>query len=194
MFVILTKSGKQLSLISVTKDKIPITFLSEKGRLIKDPVMIAITMNVYFVSIMSTVGLKRFQFDHACNLFEDHAGVIAIKSNLNNAADKFDFKKVNVKEVKRVVLNLNSKQATCHSTIPAKILKEFWDSYLPIITKTINESIKNLDYMNKKNCRLVSLLSRKSILLERILYNQLNDYIKNKHESRSNFYGSFKGL
>ena len=39
-------------------------FLSEKGRLIKDPVSIATTINDYFANITQTVGLKQFQFDH----------------------------------------------------------------------------------------------------------------------------------
>ena len=38
-------------------------------------------------------------------------------------------------------MNLNSKKAICHGPIPPKFLKQFRDSYLPIITKTINESI-----------------------------------------------------
>ena len=36
---------------------------------------------------------------------------------------------------------LNSKKVTCHGAIPAKNLKQFCYSYLPIITKIINESI-----------------------------------------------------
>ena len=35
-------------------------FLSEKGRLIKDPVAVAKTMNDYFVNNMQTIGLKQF--------------------------------------------------------------------------------------------------------------------------------------
>ena len=66
-------------------------FLSEKGRLIKDPVAIATTMNDYF-------GLKQFQFDHANNLFKDHTS-IRIKSNLDIVSYKFDFKKVDEKEI-----------------------------------------------------------------------------------------------
>ena len=56
-------------------------FLSEKERLIKGLVAIATNMNGYFVNITQTIGLKHFQFDHANNLFEDHTGIIRIKSN-----------------------------------------------------------------------------------------------------------------
>ena len=55
-------------------------FLSERGRHIKDPVALAITMNDYFVNITQTIGLKQFYFDHANNLFEetDHTSIIRI--------------------------------------------------------------------------------------------------------------------
>ena len=173
-------------------------FLSEKGKLIKDPVAIATTMNEYFVNITETIALKQFQFDHLSNLFENHTSIIRIKSNLNNVPDKFDFKKVHEEEIKREIMNLNSKKATCHGAIPAKILKQFCNSYLPIITKIINESItegtfpselklakvtpvfKKLDCMNKENYRPISLLSHVSKVFERILYNQLNDFMKDK--------------
>ena len=116
-------------------------FLSEKGRLIKDPAAIDTTMNDYFVNINETIGLKQFQLDHLSNLFEDCTSIIRIKSNLDNVSDKLDFKKVHEEEVKREIMNLNSKKATCQGAIPAKILKQFCDSYLPIITKIIKESI-----------------------------------------------------
>ena len=103
-------------------------------------------MNGYFVNISQTIGLKQFQFDHLNNLFEDHTSIIRIKSNLDNVSDKFDFKKVHEKEVKRETMNLNSKKAICHGVIPAKILKQFCDSCLPIITKIINESVTEGDF------------------------------------------------
>ena len=102
------------------------------------------------------------------------------------------------KEVKREVMNLNSKEATCYGAIPAKILKQYCNSHLPIMSKIINEIItertfpselklaeltpvfKKLDCMNKENYRLVSLLSHLSKVFESILYNQVNDFIKDK--------------
>ena len=78
------------------------------------------------------------------------------------------------------------------------ILKQFCDSYLPTITKIINESItegtfprelklaevtpvlKKLDCMNMENYRPISPLSQMSEVFERILYNQLNDFMKDK--------------
>ena len=85
-------------------------FLSEKEKLLKDPAAIATTMNDYFVNLTKTIGLKQFQFDHHSNLFEDHTSI-----NLVNFSDKFDFKKVHEKEVKREIMNLNSKKQ--HTTV-----------------------------------------------------------------------------
>ena len=93
--MILKNSGKRSKLISV--------------RPIKDPTAIATTMNDYFVNITETIGLKQFQSDHLTNLFKDHTSIIRIKSNLDNASDKFDFKKVHEKKIKREIMNLNSK-------------------------------------------------------------------------------------
>ena len=66
-------------------------FISENGRLIKDPVVKATTLNGYSINITQTAGLKQFQFDHVNNLFEDHTSMFRIKSNFNNVSDEFDF-------------------------------------------------------------------------------------------------------
>ena len=99
------------------------------------------------------------------------------------------------------------KKATCHVAMPAKVFKQFCDSYLPIITKIINESItkgtfpsdlklaqvtpvfKRLDFMNKENYRGVSLLFHMFKVFERNLYNQLNDLMKDR---LSNILTSFR--
>ena len=152
-------------------------------------------MNDYLVHVTQTIGLKQFHFDYASPLFEGHTSIIRIKFNLDNVSDKFDFKKVHEQEVKREIMNLNSKKVTCHGSIPAKILKQFYNSYLPIITKIINESITEetfpselklaevtpvLSYTNKESYRLVSLLSHISKVFQRILCNQINDFMKDK--------------
>ena len=70
------------------------------------------TIKPYFsnFNITQNIRLKQFQFYHANNLFEDHTSIIRIKSNLDNVTDKFDFKKVHEKDVKREIMNSNSKK------------------------------------------------------------------------------------
>ena len=43
-------------------------------------------------------------------------------------------------------MNLNSEKVACHGAIPAKILKQFCDSYLHTITKIINKSITEVTF------------------------------------------------
>ena len=106
-------------------------FLSEKERLIKDPVAVATTMNDYFVNITQTIGLTQFQFDHANNLFEDHTSIIRIISNLDNFSDKFVFKKVHEKEVKREITNLNSKKQYATTLYQPNFLNSFATHIFP---------------------------------------------------------------
>ena len=82
-------------------------------------------MNGYFVNIIQTIGLKQFHFDHLDNLFEDHTSNIRIKSNLDNVSDKFDFKKVHEKKVKREIMNLNSKKKHATVLCQPKFLNNF---------------------------------------------------------------------
>ena len=82
-------------------------------------------MNGYFVNITQTIRQKQFQFDRGNNPSENHTGIqnhSKIKSNLGNVLGKFDFKKVHEKEVKREIMNLNSKKGQCHGAIRAKFL------------------------------------------------------------------------
>ena len=97
-------------------------------------------MTNYFVNITETIGLKQFQFDHLSNLFGDHTSIIRIKSNLDNVSDKFDFKKEHEEEVKRQIMNLNSKKQHVTVLYQPKFLNNF-ATHISIITKIINESI-----------------------------------------------------
>ena len=88
-------------------------------------------MNDYFVNITETIGLKQFQFDHLSNLFENHTSIIRIKSNLDNVSDKYDFKKVHEKEVKREIMNLNSKKRHVTVLYQRKFLNNFATRIFP---------------------------------------------------------------
>ena len=71
--------------------------------------------------------------------FDDYVSVKKIKeffpvNNLN------DFETVTMEEVKKV-LNLNIKKSFTSGSIPATILKQFLDIYLPYVTKSVNYTI-----------------------------------------------------
>ena len=58
---------------------------------------------------------------------------------VNNLND-FDFETVTMEEVRKV-LNLNIKKSFNSGSIPATILKQSLDIYLPYVTKSVNYTI-----------------------------------------------------
>ena len=94
--------------------------------------------------------------------------------------------------------NLNIKKSSTYGSIPASILKQCIDAYLPYLTVTINYSLrenifpevlniseviplyKKLDPLKKENYRPVSLLPHVSKVFERIIYKQINTYMEDK--------------
>ena len=110
--------------------------------------------------------------------------------------EKFEFNEVSSEEVKKVVKSLNKKKAAISTCIPVKILVDSIDTYLPVLTDIINNSIRNgtfpdelklaevtpifkkADPFDITNCRPVSLLSHVSKVCERIIFNQISAYFE----------------
>ena len=103
-----------------------------------------------------------------------------------------------MEDVKKEIINLNTKKSSTSGLIPATILKQSLDIYLPYLTKSVNYTInesefpaelkhleviprfKKEDSLKKENYRPVSLLPHLSKVFERIIYNQINEYMENK--------------
>ena len=114
-----------------------------------------------------------------------------------------------MEDVKKEILNLNIKKSSTSGSIPATILKQSLDIYLPYLTKSINCTInegkfpaelkhseviplfKKEDPLKKENYRPVSLLPHLSKIFERIIYKKINVYIESK---LSKFVIGFKKL
>ena len=98
-------------------------------------------------------------------------------------------------------MNLDSSKATLVGDIPTEMLKQTIDIHLPIMskmTKVINMSIgnncypddlklaevskvfKKKDDLDKENYRPVSVLTNMSKVFERIVYQQIEDFMKDK--------------
>ena len=93
---------------------------------------------------------------------------------------------------------LDGSKATPVGDIPTDILKQTTDIHLPIMTQIINMSIDNNCYLddlklaeispvfkkkddlNKENYRPVRVLSHMSKVFERIMYQQIADFKKDK--------------
>ena len=103
-----------------------------------------------------------------------------------------------MEDVKKEILNLNTKKSSTSGSIPATILKQSLDIYLPYLTKSVNYTINEGEFpaelkhsevislfkkeypLKKENYRPVSLLPHLSKVFERIIYKQINEYMENK--------------
>ena len=166
---------------------------------------IATIMNDYFINITKNLDLKSSKKCTAKDLnsivseFDDHISIKKIKEffpgiNVND----FEFETVTMEDVKKEILNLNTKKSSTSGSIPATILKQSLDIYLPYLTKSVNYAInesefpaelkhseviplfKKEDPLKKENYRPVSLLPHLSKVFERIIYKQINEYMENK--------------
>ena len=108
------------------------------------------------------------------------------------------FKSVCGLDVKKEILNLSSKRATIKGDSPAKILKNSINAYLSELTTLINNCLKKVvfpndleladiiptfkkeDSLNKETYRPVNIQPHLSKVFERILYKQIDSFMKNK--------------
>ena len=115
---------------------------------------------------------------------------------MNGEKNLFSFKPVTSEEVLKTIYTLKNNKGSWSYTILAKILKTFSGPFLPYLTRVINHSIttssvpdelklvevisafKKDDSLDYENYRPISLLSHTSNIYEKVLFNQINDYIE----------------
>ena len=170
---------------------------------------IATIMNDYFINITKNLDLKSSKKCTAKDLysivseFDDHLSIAKIKEffpdiNVND----FEFETVTMEDVKKEILNLNTKKSSTSGSIPATILKQSLDIYLPYLTKSVNYTVNESEFpaelkhseviplfekedpLKKENYRPVSLLPHLSKVFERIIYKQINEYMETKLYNR----------
>ena len=160
-------------------------------------------MNNFFINITKNVELKKNSkgklnnLEDILNAFESHLSIEKIKKAINTT-EKFSFRNVKDDEVRKFIMNLGGSKATPVRDIPTDMLKQTMDIHLPIMTQIINMSIDNNCYpddlklaevspvfkkkddLGKENYRPVSVLSHVPKVLERIIYQQIEDFMKDK--------------
>ena len=174
--------------------------LVENNKPISDEQEISKIFNKYFVNMtkslnLKQVSLKTSNINSIIANFSNHISILKIRSR-NISSEEFYFKKVSEQEVQKVILELNPKKSALSGCLPVDILQENIDIYLKILTDIINETFvtcsfpnelklaeiipifKKKDALDKQNYRPISLLSYMSKILERIIHNQINDYIE----------------
>ena len=111
---------------------------------------------------------------------------------------EFSFQSVPEDLLHEIILSLNGSKATPVGDIPVDILKYTVDIHLPFITKIINVSFENGHFpdelklaelspifkknndLDKENYRSASILSHVSKVFERIMYMQIDTFIREK--------------
>ena len=99
-------------------------------------------MNNYFINITKNLNLKPLN-KNKVNIdgFENHISIKKIHETFPNIIpENFHFKEVSKDNVRKELRNLNVKKSLTHGSIPAFILKQCVDAYLPLLTDSINYS------------------------------------------------------
>ena len=83
-------------------------------------------------------------------------------------AEKFHLKEVSSKEVKKVIKSFNRKKPAISSYIPVKVLIDSVDTYLPIFTDIINNSIRNDTFHEELKLAEVTPLFKKGDTFDKV--------------------------
>ena len=128
-------------------------------------------------------------------LFEDHVSVKIIREkNTNNG--EFCFQPISTDELKKIIIGLDCNKSNLNGSIPANVLKDTCDTFIPYLTEIINASFQTCNFLqsiktsrgnavykkkdphNRENYRPVSVLSHVSKIIEKIVYEHINSYME----------------
>ena len=174
--------------------------------MISDDQKVAETLSKFFLKAVDKLDIKELKnisntdglsdpVEIAIKKYENHPSIVAITEKLNFTV-RFEFEEVNLRDVEKEILNLNTKKAVASNSIPAKVLKETSSICSPVLQQIWNDEIfkkcqfpENLkladitpvfkkEYKNlAKNYRPVSALPTLSKVFEKIIQNQVINHV-----------------
>ena len=184
----------------------PCITLLEDNVVVSDDTNVAEIFNEYFVDIAKGLGIAKKQdptnmdgssedtLQTTIERFRCHSSVAKIGATVC-CLQLFSFRQITIQEMFDQLIKLDPKKATPQEAIPPKILRENADLFSLPLTQFFNKLVvesafpndlkladisslyKKDDNMKKQNYRPISLLPAISKVFERIIYNQLIDYI-----------------
>ena len=178
--------------------------LVEGENIIKDDQKIANTFNDFFVNITKTLKLKKqpdFDSESISSItdkFLDNESVIKIKEKLQINENSFSFRPFTETDIVNIINSLSNNKGSPFNDIPVKIMKDLIEIYSKKLTNIFNSCLetgyfpttlkladvvpifKKGDNNDKENYRPVSLLPNFSKVFERLMNNQIDNYMKNK--------------
>ena len=181
----------------------PPSQLFHQGRLINSPAGLAGTMNSFFIDKVNTLrlGIPAADTDPLKKL----------KASLTGRQCILTFRTVHPAEVLKVINGLKDSKSTGTDNIDTWVIKLAAQDILPALTHIINLSIqqsifpsmwkhakvvpllKKGDPLTAKNYRPVALLPIFSKILERVMFNQLVEYLDSNKLIHPNHHGSRSG-
>ena len=121
----------------------------EENNIISDEEEIAGITNNYFINVTKTLNLKKQHVvgRSGVNEFENHISIKMIHETYPEILpESFKFQFVSNNEVKKEIENLDAKTSSTYGSIPATILKQCVNAYLPHLTNSINYSIQHSNF------------------------------------------------
>ena len=123
-------------------------------------------MNNYFINITRHLNLKphtasnTVDIERITSAFTNHVSIKKIHEIFPEiSSNNFEFTKVTEQSIKNEILKLNTKKPSTSGSIPATILKQSDETYLPFLTKAINLAITECEFPEKlKKTEVIPLL------------------------------------
>ena len=164
------------------------------------------TLGKFFVKAVEKLDIREFknisnidglsdQVEIAIKKYENHQSIVAVTEKFNFTV-RFEFDKMNLKDIEKEILNHNTKKAVASCSIPAKVLKETSDICSPVLQEIWNDEIfkkcqfpenlkladiipvfKKEDKNLAKNYRSVSVLPTLSKVFEKIMQKQVINHV-----------------
>ena len=183
------------------------TMITEKDKLLSEERFIAEVMNNYFVDISKSLNLKASSESNVDNTggyighslknvsLQDHISVKIIREK-NRDNGEFGFQPISTEELKKIILGLDCNKRNLNGSIPASVLKDTCDTFIPYLTEIVNDSFQTgnfpnelklakvtpiyqkKDPLNNENYHPVSVLSQVPKIFEKIVYEQINSYME----------------
>ena len=110
--------------------------------------------------------------------YKNHLSITKIRSTWNSTC--FQFVTVSQNDVKNVIKNLFNNKANLLGGIPGKILKLALESYLPKLTKLINDYFENRSFPDDLKLAKLYPFINSSNVFETLAFNQINNFLESK--------------